>query len=301
MHTATQQFHAILFADIAGSTRLHENLGDKAAHDIIAPLLTQLAHIAQRHGGVLVRTMADEILCRFSLAERALNAAIAMQEALADDHSSPVPLQLRMGLHWGMVILETGDIFGDAVNRAARMSAIARAGQIITSHETVQMLSESLAEKAYRLDTAALANRTDDLALYQIRWQDENPAAVHHTGTRLKPGASPSLQLQLQYQDQSYLLAAGSSAGIGRAETCEIIVSSPLASRLHARIESRRGKFIFIDQSTNGSYVRHNDGRIAYLRREELLLGESGEISLGEELDNNRSHWLYFKLATHQS
>ena len=100
----------------------------------------------------------------------------------------------------------------------------------------------------------------------------------------------------MHYQDQSHTLKQGSSAGIGRAETCEIVVGSPLASRLHARIESRRGKFVFIDQSTNGSYVKTEDGSVVYLRREELPLWGSGEISLGSSFDEDTTHWLHFKL-----
>jgi len=100
-HTATQQFHAILFADIAGSTRLYENLGDRAAREAIAGTLTRMTAVAERYAGVLVKTIGDEILVRFPTAERAVSAAITMQEELANDTTSAVRLQMRMGLHWG--------------------------------------------------------------------------------------------------------------------------------------------------------------------------------------------------------
>ncbi|MEM7504962.1 MAG: FHA domain-containing protein, partial [Pseudomonadota bacterium] len=56
-----------------------------------------------------------------------------------------------------------------------------------------------------------------------------------------------------------------------------------MASREHARVECRRGKFILTDQSTNGTYVQTEEGP-AYLRREELQIGGSGKIALGREL-----------------
>lgn len=294
--TATQQFHAILFADVAGSTRLYETLGDRAAKQIINGLLERMTSVAQRHDGVLVKTIGDEILCRFPTAERAVSATIAMQEAITTEAGGPVTLQMRMGLQWGPVILDSGDVFGDAVNVAARMSAIARAGQIITTRETVAMLPEALALKTRLFDTTAVKGKQDELVIYEVVWQEEENATVFvatpFPGNAVAEAATPVLVLR--YQDQERRLVLGGAIGIGRAETCDLVVDSPLASRLHARIESRRGKFVFIDQSTNGSYVRTEDGNVVYLRREELPLWGSGLISFGEEFGDDQSHFLRF-------
>lgn len=298
-HTATQQFHAILFADVSGSTRLYEVLGDRAAKQAINSLLERMTVVAQRYSGVLVKTIGDEILVRFPTAERATSAAIAMQEALSMDHSAPVRLQMRMGLHFGPVLLEAGDVFGDAVNLAARMSAIARAGQIITTQETVAHLPPELALKTRLFDTTQVKGKQDHLVIYEVLWEEEANATVFvaSTGSGLSPAPASQPQLVLRYQDQECHFVLGASLGIGRAETCELVVQSPLASRLHARIESRRGKFVFIDQSTNGSYVRSEDGNVVYLRREELPLWGKGEISLGEDFGEDGSHIISFSHA----
>lgn len=296
--TATQQFHAILFADVAGSTRLYERLGDRTAREAITGVLERMTGVAERYSGVLVKTIGDEILCRFPTAERAVSAAIAMQEELAADTTSQVRMQMRMGLQWGPVILDGGDVFGDAVNVAARMSAIARAGQIITTRETVSALPEHLMEKSRLFDTTHVKGKQDSLVIYQVVWEEEANATVFvaSTGAGLPPAEDTVPVLTLRYQDQERSLELGASLGIGRAETCDLVVGSPLASRLHARIESRRGKFVFIDQSTNGSYVRTEDGNVVYLRREELPLWGSGHISLGENFGEDQAHWLYFQL-----
>ncbi|HET8730404.1 MAG TPA: adenylate/guanylate cyclase domain-containing protein [Moraxellaceae bacterium] len=297
-HTATQQFHAILFADVAGSTRLYETLGNRAAKQAIDALLERMTAVVRHYDGVLVKTIGDEMLCRFALAERAVSAAIAMQEAITADNSAPVRLQMRMGLQWGPVILDAGDVFGDAVNVGARMSAIARAGQIITTRETVAMLPEALALKTRLFDTTAVKGKQDELVIYEVVWQEEENAtlfvATTMPGNALAETAVPILLLR--YQDMERELVLGGALGIGRAETCDLVVNSPLASRLHARIESRRGKFVFIDQSTNGSYVRSEDGNIVYLRREELPLWGSGEISLGENFEGDPAHLLHFRV-----
>lgn len=102
--------------------------------------------------------------------------------------------------------------------------------------------------------------------------------------------------LTLHYQDQVFTLPLGDSASIGRADNCEITVASPLASRVHARIASRSGRFVFIDQSTNGSYVRTGDGSEVYLRGEELPLWGAGQIALGESCNGDTTHLLHFRL-----
>lgn len=296
-HTTTQQFHGILFADVSGSTRLYETLGDRAAKQAINGLLERMVTVAQRYSGVLVKTIGDEILVRFPTAERAVSAAIALQEALATERGGPVPLQMRMGLQWGPVILESGDVFGDAVNVAARMSAIARAGQIITTRETVAALPEALALKTRLFDTTQVKGKQDQLVIYEVLWEEEANATVFVASTApgLVAGEAAAPVLTLRYQDQERRLDMGGSLGIGRAETCDFAVASPLASRLHARIESRRGKFVFIDQSTNGSYVRTEDGNVVYLRREELPLWGRGEISLGEDFSDDTTHLIAFR------
>jgi class 3 adenylate cyclase len=296
-NSATQQFYAILFADVAGSTRLYETLGDRTAREAINGTLTRMTAVGDCYSGVLVKTIGDEILVRFPTAERAVSAAIAMQEALAADVTSQVRLQMRMGLHYGPVILDSGDVFGDAVNVAARMSAIARAGQIITTRETILTLPENLVLKTRLYDSTNVKGKQDSLVIYEVIWEEEGNATVFVAST--SPGnrleAAPII-LELSYQGDRREFELGSTIGIGRADTCDFVVGSPLASRVHARIESRRGKFVFIDQSTNGSYVRTEDGNVVYLRREELPLWGSGSISLGEAFGSDASHLLHFKI-----
>lgn len=293
-HSTTQQYFAILFADVAGSTRLYEKIGDRAAREAISGVLARMTAIAERHAGVLVKTIGDEILCRFPAAERAVSAAIAMQEALAGDQSSPVRLDMRMGLHWGPVILEQGDVFGDAVNVAARMSAVARAGQIITTRDTVLALPPELAERTRLFDTATVKGKQDSMVMYEVLWEEDGSATMFIAAAPAAMASAPAV-LRLRYQGREIVLAAGEGLSIGRGDSAELVVASPLASRLHARIECRRGKFVFIDQSTNGSHVRREDGSCVYLRREELPLVGQGDISLGEAFGDDDSHLLHFE------
>jgi pSer/pThr/pTyr-binding forkhead associated (FHA) protein len=74
---------------------------------------------------------------------------------------------------------------------------------------------------------------------------------------------------------------------LGRADTNEMVVDHELVSRLHARIEYRKGRFILIDLSTNGTYVRDARGEESFVRRDQLVLPGDGTIGLGRTPDGS--------------
>src|SRR5262249_33726541 len=74
---------------------------------------------------------------------------------------------------------------------------------------------------------------------------------------------------------------ADASVSLGRDPTCGIVLADRKASRVHARIERRRDKFFLIDQSTNGTFVTFAGEIEIALRREEVMLRGSGQISFG--------------------
>ena len=74
---------AILFADVASSTQLYEDLGDIRANKIVGSCLHAMAEAATQHGGAVVKTIGDEAMCSFPTAQQAALAAISMQDRLA--------------------------------------------------------------------------------------------------------------------------------------------------------------------------------------------------------------------------
>jgi len=129
----------ILFADISGSTRLYETLGDKIALEKIDHCLTLLGKVAQRYSGEVIKTIGDEIMCAFPTASSAVEAAMVMQQDLIASTST---LHVRIGLHFGEVIRDGSDVFGDAVNVAARMTRLAVPDQIMTTRETAEAVPQ---------------------------------------------------------------------------------------------------------------------------------------------------------------
>ena len=99
--------------------------------------------------------------------------------------------------------------------------------------------------------------------------------------------------MSLTYRSSEVTLSSSSGTVVlGRGKKADMIINDSMASREHARLECRRGKFYLTDQSTNGTYVQ-TEGGPAYLRREELELNGIGKIALGRELAEATEYVLF--------
>jgi adenylate cyclase len=286
----------ILFADVAGSTKLYESMGDAAAQAAIAQTLSMLAKITATFKGTVVKTIGDEIMCRFGTADDALQAAGVMQDQIKSLPIQGVPLAIRIGLHYGPAILDTvnGDVHGDGVNIAARMARIAQAHQIITTGGTVERSSPEIGARTRVYDHAQVKGKAKAIEVYEVIWEQEED--VTRLGSHpLTPIGDSARQLQLRYQNHELTLQPEqANKVIGRGQQCDLPVEADLASRAHCRFEYSRGKFVLVDQSTNGTFVQTQDGKEVYLRREGLPLWGKGVISLGKTVAEERDHLIYF-------
>jgi class 3 adenylate cyclase len=107
---------SILYADMCDSVRLYERLGDAEGHRLAEYCMGMLVQITEQLGGALIRTQGDGIMSTFPDAVTACRAARAMQEA----HRCG-PVSIKVGFNQGAVIHGGGDVYGDAVNLAARV------------------------------------------------------------------------------------------------------------------------------------------------------------------------------------
>jgi class 3 adenylate cyclase len=125
-----------LFADLEGSTRLLERVGERYAR-ILADYRRVLRSAVEAHGGIEVDTQGDGVFAAFPRARDALGAAIAAQRALIE-HRWPAEaaVRARMGLHTGEPVTSETGYVGMDVHRAARISAVAHGGQVILSETT---------------------------------------------------------------------------------------------------------------------------------------------------------------------
>jgi adenylate cyclase len=292
---------AILFADVSGSTRLFETLGDSTARVKVAECLDTLTDVTKEHHGTVIKTIGDEIMCTFPTADDAATAAKEMHEALIEDvtegtGSEGTQLSIRVGMHFGPAIHEGGDVFGDAVNIAARMAAQAKGGQIMTTQTTVDLLAPMLRASTRFVDRAPIKGKKEEIEIYEIIWQEEDVTRMA-TGL-LQDDQRHQARLKVRYNNQEIELnKERSSLMMGRSQGCDLPINEKMASRQHVRIELRRDKFFIVDQSTNGTHVLIENGEEAFLRREEMPLHGSGRISLGKGFSENPTEVVSFSLV----
>lgn len=292
---------AILFADISGSTALYEALGDQRARLLIARCLFILKSTLASHQGTLIKTIGDEILCTFPTAESALNAACAMQLAIKQDNCSSTQVMfVRIGFHYGEVICEEGDIFGDAVNVAARIAAITRASQIMTSTAVFEALPLVLHDKIRKVLRADIKGKQEKFDLYQIMWEQEDMSSTRIGMSLFRKTHVEVRELTLYYRNQTYTLnEQNKKLLLGRDETCSIVVKNELVSRQHANVELKSGNFMLFDHSSNGTYVRNHFRVVTRLNHEDVILQERGTFSLGQPYSDSPLDLIDYVVTTH--
>ncbi|HLP98089.1 MAG TPA: adenylate/guanylate cyclase domain-containing protein [Sideroxyarcus sp.] len=275
---------AILFADISGSTALYDKLGNEQALQIVTRTLAVLTRQLAAHQGTLVKTIGDEIMCTFPSVAAAISAACAMQSALEAEHpGGDHPVFVRIGLHYGEVIQEANDVFGDAVNVAARVTAITRARQIMTTQAVVDMLPAALRGQARAMRRAELRGKEEALDVYLIMWEKEDTMSTRIGMSAFRKPAEARHELMLRYRQQIMTLnEQRKSIVLGRGDTCDLMIYNNLASRQHAKIELSFGKFLFTDHSANGTYIKFSDNQVIQLSQQQIVLHGAGSISLGQ-------------------
>jgi adenylate cyclase len=293
---------AIMFADISGSTRLFEVLGDATARVTVSDTLELLTKVVHIHNGTVIKTIGDEIMCTFPTADNSANAATEMQETLEDanemNEEGAPEIKIRVGMHYGPALLEGGDVFGDAVNVAARMAAQAKGGQIITTKSTVDLLQAIMRASTRFVDRAPIKGKKEDIEIFEIIWQEEDVTRMA-TGMLKEMPKIPRVSLQVSYGGNTVTLDQNKSALVmGRSQACDMPINEKLASRQHVRIELRRNKFFIIDQSTNGTHISMENTDDNFLRREETPITANGKISLGKSFAESPTEVVTFTLES---
>ena len=289
--SAPEQTLAVMFADIAGSTRLYEQLGDAKALATIDRCLALVKDASLGHGGRVVKTIGDEAMVVFPTADAALITAGEIQLRMNDlAHQGNLRVAFRIGVHCGVAIESQGDVFGDSVNVAARMVALAKSGQVILTASTAEGLSPELLGKLREVDVMSVKGKEKDISIMELLWIDD--AELTTLTTRPKMRVS---RLQLLHGTREIDLGPGATTlTIGRDSQNDVVIADRLASRQHARIERRRDKFVVIDQSSNGTFVTVEGEPEVQLRREEMFLRESGHISFGHAYEADPVETLVF-------
>ena len=285
-------YRTILFADVVGSTRIYDSLGNAAAHALISASLTTMRVVVEAHKGTVVKTIGDEVMAVFPSALCAVAAACEMNINFDSQggQNGAGTIKIRAGIHSGEVIERDGDFFGDAVNVAAKITSYAKRGQILISSDTANGLPRSITLSSCFFDHICISGKPGSIRILEIEWLgDDDVDKTIVTSPNFSRGDSGARRahaagMALVYLGRSVVLDSSSEpVSFGRAGggTFSIIINDPMVSRNHATIERHKDKFRLSDQSRNGTFVVFDGSDPIAVRQETMVLHDRGYICFG--------------------
>ena len=171
----------LLFSDLKGSTALYDAIGDAAAYGLVREHFAYLAGIVREHDGAIVKTIGDAVMAAFHEPTQGLQAAISMQERVAEfNAANRPPVVLKLGLHDGPCIAvnlnDRLDYFGGAVNLAARLQGQSRGGDLVVSQPLAEApgAGEIIASYRTQLETAKLRGLAEPVAFVRLDLTDQS-------------------------------------------------------------------------------------------------------------------------------
>jgi class 3 adenylate cyclase len=259
---------AIVHADLAGFTRMMEGAETRTFRHLKSAQTEVWRPAIDAANGRLVGTAGDAMLAEFGSAVTAVGAAIDIQERMARFNQDLAPEQrmlFRVGVHLGEVIVDDEDqnIFGDGVNLAARIQALAEPGGIAVSR-VVRDLVELRVEYTF-VDAGEhqLKNVSRSVQVFRVR-----PAKAIETTSGATTRMVPQITLRFEGSDSAgqkhafdvaldKLIGRSQGVVIGRAaDQCDLVVSHATVSRRHVRL-SFTGDALQVEDlgSTNGTAI----------------------------------------------
>ncbi|MDP3539455.1 MAG: FHA domain-containing protein [Azonexus sp.] len=232
------------------------------------------------HGGRLVNDNGRRLMAYFADGVDALQSAVEMQRRVSDlPPRAGLPLALRVGICTGHQAKEEFYFPDKGTNPAASLSSIAAPGHILFSvpkrakfFPWSQLLSNSV-------PAVALSCGSRQLGVFQLPWQQHDPMALRFALAELGNAAG---RLCLRYQGSEMLLDESQPlTRLGRQAGNELTMRDRRCSREHGSIERRIDRFVFVDRSTNGTFVTFEGQPEIFVHHRELNLFGRGRLSLG--------------------
>lgn len=166
----------VVFTDLEGFTRYTSTHGDDAALSLLDGHHRVASPIVRQWRGRVVKHLGDGLMLVFPSADAAVRAALELLRA------APHPLRLRAGMHTGEVVVTADDLIGHVVNVAARVTGVAKGGQVLVTADTLAAAGELAGVHVLRSRRLALKGVTDRIAVSRVEdivsEPDSEPAAL---------------------------------------------------------------------------------------------------------------------------
>jgi class 3 adenylate cyclase/tetratricopeptide (TPR) repeat protein len=219
----------VLFTDVEGSTDLTTRRGDEAAQEILRAQRELVRQQVERHSGHEVKSLGDGFMVAFASARRAVACAVGIQRALAEHNRRQPPdqqVRVRIGLNTGEVIQEEADLFGEAVNAAARIAAKAKGGQILVSETLRGVMGRAKDVDLVDRGRFRLKGFPERWRLFEVVWQEEGavaPALLERTPFVGREAERAELRRCLDQvtRGQGALVMIGGEPGVGKTRLAE--------------------------------------------------------------------------------
>ena len=267
----------LLLAHVSGANRLVGRMGESEAAYAIERCVARMERVIASCRGRVLKTAGGDLLAAFDDAEAAGHAALDIRQRVAAlPPVSGLKLSVRIGLHAG----PDDGAMGESAETARRVASLARADQILVSSVLADQLpGHSTLHLHPRADLGLVEERESSFGLSEIDWDAAQRPTASNGG---ETGARPATKLRVHYRGATFVLDEEAVLlTLGRDPSCALRIVDRKASRHHGLIENRRGRFFYIDNSTNGSYVSTGRAQDSALRRREVELKGSGRIYFG--------------------
>jgi hypothetical protein len=198
----SRQLAAIMFTDIVGYTALMGN-NEQKAFELLRKNREIQKPIIEEFGGRWIKELGDGVMASFPSVSNAVYAAIKIQEACYNAKA----FELRIGIHQGEVVFENNDIFGDAVNIASRLQALAPPAGIFISESVQRDLSNKNDIRSEFVRMENLKNVKDPIRVYKIFSVGKEPDEVKSqklTNSSIMPGYDYDIHISYRFNDNKY-------------------------------------------------------------------------------------------------
>lgn len=281
----------VLFADISSSTGIVKQYGDRRGRVIISKVLDRVAGAVNAREGRVVDRVGDELMCAFPGPQQAVSAALEALAAVSDGAAAgeyPAGQRMRIGLHHGSVVQEGERIFGDTIHTAKRMVDMAKANQILTTHDTLAAVGTLSGAQSRPVDELRIKGHVAPLSIQEIL--PEGSSATVLAGGASAPRKSTGehyVRCTLRYGGHEHVLDLNRPVfTVGRDTASDLSVAHGCVSREHGRLEYQKGRIIFVDHSTNGTFVEETSvSGMVRVHREQRWLRDNGVLRFGARED----------------
>jgi DNA-binding SARP family transcriptional activator len=219
----------ILFTDVEASTDLRTRRGDQAAQQLLRAHEEVVRSEVKKHGGHEIKALGDGFMVAFASARRGLACALAVQRALARRNFERDDLRVRIGLNTGEVVREGGDLYGQAVHAAARITAKAEGGEILVSEVVKQLVGESPGFVFRDRGRYRLKGFAERFHLFEVPWREEQVAGPASFAERTPYVGRDAERAELgrlldrALQGHGALVLIGGEPGVGKTRLTEEI------------------------------------------------------------------------------